>query len=306
MDLGKNPGLGIRSLHEMGVTGRGVGIAIIDQPTLVNHREYASQLHLYEEIGILPDMIAEMHGPAVASIAVGKTVGVAPEADLYYLAAYSFDPSKYSAGDVLTDYSFIAQGIRRVLAINAMLPAERKIRVLSMSIGFMPEELGYEDVMSAIQEAIDSGLLVVSTSLDTTHGFDLFSLGREPYADPDAWSSYELGRFISRDSSRVGAAMIMAFLNNCLWVTMDSRTTASPTGDGNYAFYREGGMSWSVPYVAGMYALAAQVDPDITPEEFWSLALKTGRTVWNRQTVILGPILDPAALIAALQTTDVP
>ena len=28
-----------------------------------------------------------MHGPAVASIAVGKTVGVAPEADLYYISS---------------------------------------------------------------------------------------------------------------------------------------------------------------------------------------------------------------------------
>ena len=88
---------------------------------------------------------------------------------------------------------------------------------------------------------------------------------------------------------------------NCLYVTMNSRTTASPTGAGDYVFYPEGGMSWSVPYLAGMYALAAQVDPAITPENFLSLALATGRTVFNSQSLFLGPILDPAALIAALQ-----
>lgn len=32
--IGKDPGLGIRSLHEHGITGRGVTIAIIDQPLL--------------------------------------------------------------------------------------------------------------------------------------------------------------------------------------------------------------------------------------------------------------------------------
>ena len=33
------------------------------------------------------DPDAQMHGPAVSSIAVGKTVGVAPEADLYYIGS---------------------------------------------------------------------------------------------------------------------------------------------------------------------------------------------------------------------------
>jgi hypothetical protein len=51
-----------------------------------------------------------------------------------------------------------------------------------------------------------------------------------------------------------------------------------------------------------VYALAAQVDPAITPEQFWSLAMKTGKTVeleYDGQTVPLGPIIDPVALIDA-------
>ena len=46
IEIGKNPGLGIRSLHALGITGRGVGIAIIDQTLLVEHQEYAEQLQL--------------------------------------------------------------------------------------------------------------------------------------------------------------------------------------------------------------------------------------------------------------------
>jgi hypothetical protein len=57
---------------------------------------------------------------------------------------------------------------------------------------------------------------------------------------------------------------------------MDSRTTASPTGKEDYVFYRQGGWSWAIPYLAGMYTLAVQVKPDITPEEFWDTALNTG------------------------------
>jgi hypothetical protein len=85
---------------------------------------------------------------------------------------------------------------------------------------------------------------------------------------------------------------------------MDARTTASPTGFNDYAFYGEGGRSWSIPYIAGMYALAWQVDPGISPQKFWSTALQTGRTTQiehNGKPYSFGVILDPQALIAAIQ-----
>jgi len=84
---------------------------------------------------------------------------------------------------------------------------------------------------------------------------------------------------------------------------MDLRTTASPTGVNDYVCYGTGGASWDAPYVAGAYALAAQVAPDITPEQFWSLAVKTGRNVQHKydgRDVAVGPIIDMAALVKAL------
>ena len=55
MELGKDPGLGVRDLHARGITGKNVGIAIIDQTLLVDHQEYADQLRLYEETDDLTD-----------------------------------------------------------------------------------------------------------------------------------------------------------------------------------------------------------------------------------------------------------
>lgn len=46
-----------------------------------------------EDHGIKP----LLHGTATASIAVGKTVGVAPEADLYFLQ-HGENPDKYELG----------------------------------------------------------------------------------------------------------------------------------------------------------------------------------------------------------------
>lgn len=88
-----------------------------------------------------------------------------------------------------------------------------------------------------------------------------------------------------------------------LLIPMDSRCTASPTGVNDYVFYREGGMSWSVPYVAGLYALACQVKPDITPDIFWEAAEATGVNMYedNSEIDIVGKIINPVALIESLK-----
>jgi len=292
MELGKNPGLGIRSLHARGITGRGIGIAIIDLTLLVDHQEYAGQLRLYEETNdIASRMLAsDMHGAAVASIAVGKTVGVAPEADLYYIATASF---------MRSDFCYVARSIQRILEVNDQLPPDRKIRVISISAGWGEEVAGYDELMAAVGEAKSAGMLIVCSEIDQIHGFKFQGLGRPSLSDPDAFESYEPGSFWTK-YYYTGEMRT----SDWLLIPMDSRTTASPTGQSEYVFYREDGWSWSIPYIAGLYALAAQVDPEITPERFWSLALETGRTIelkHDGETIPLGPIVDPVALIGKLQ-----
>ncbi|MFX0201064.1 MAG: S8 family serine peptidase, partial [Candidatus Hodarchaeota archaeon] len=293
MELGKNPGLGIRDLHSQGITGKSVGIAIIDQTLLVDHKEYKNQLRFYEETDDITGgwLRSQMHGPAVASIAVGKTVGVAPEADLYYIAT--------ARGGQGEDFSYLARSIRRVLQVNEQLPKQRKIRVIAMAIGWGEKVKGYEDVTEAAQEAKDAGMLVICSSVEKVHGFRFHGLGRHPLANPNVFESYEAGLWWAkkyydgvrwRDSDR-------------LLVPMDSRTTASPLGNDEYVFYRQGGWSWAIPYIAGVYALAAQVEPAITPEQFWSLAIKTGNTIQldkKGKVIPFGPIIDPVRLIRSI------
>jgi len=292
MELGKDPGLGVHSLHAQGITGQGVGIAIIDQTLLVDHQEYADQLRLYEETDDIVGgwLETQMHGPAVASIAIGKTVGVAPEADLYYIATAFFGRS---------DFTYLARCIQHILEVNDQLPTERKIRVISVSIGWAEGVMGYDELMAAVEEAKSAGMFVVCANIEQIHGFKFHSLGRFPLADPDAFESYEPGMY------RAKAFYAGQRTSDRLLVPMDSRTTASPTGQSEYVFYRQGGWSWCIPYIAGLYALAAQVDPGITPERFWSLSIETGRTIELRhdgETIPLGPIVDPVALIERIQT----
>jgi membrane protease YdiL (CAAX protease family) len=292
LELGLNPGLGVRSLHALGIDGRGVGIAIIDQPLLTDHAEYTERLRWYEEIDPFY-CCASMHGSAVSSIAVGRNSGVAPQADLYFI----------SAGDNILTASlwqlhYYAKSIRRVLQINQVLPSDRRIRVISISLGWAPyQTAGFYDVDSAVQEARAQGILVVFTSMENTYEIGYMGLDRHPLSDPDKFESYGPSWW----ESAFYAGMMSERL---FFVPMDSRTTADPSGTGDYAFYRRGGLSWATPWVAGMYALAVQVDPSLTPERFLHLALETGRTIdvaHEGKTYKLGPIVDPQALIAALQ-----
>ncbi len=272
METGKNPGLGVRALHAKGITGKGVGIAILDQGLLVDHVEYKDRLRLYEEIH-LGDTFAMMHGPAVASLAVGKTVGVAPDADLYYIAETHAKENLGSwAGksfDEIVDFAATARAIDRILEINRSLPKEKKIRVISLSLGWMPQHTGYSDVMAAVARAKQEGVFVLSCAVEETHGLAFLGLDRDPGGDPEAVASYAISSGARRNlAMRRGSPVLL--------VPMGARATASPTGAEDYVFYRQGGISWTVPYLAGFYALACQVKPDVTPEEFWAAGLATG------------------------------
>jgi subtilisin family serine protease len=293
LELGKNPGLGLRDLHAQGITGRGVGIGIVDYPLLTEHQEYADQLQWYEEINADAADRAHRHGSIVASIAVGRQVGVAPEASLYYIGVGN------NLKEMFLKSHYEAQAVRRILEINAGLPEGRKIRVISMSFGWGPQRAGYYDMTAAVEEATAEGLLIVCATIERVHGFDFEALGRSPLADPDAFDSYEPALWWAEDFY-AGYRF-----SDHLMVPTDSLTLASPTGADAYAFERAGGSSKAIPYIAGVYALAVQVDPAITPERFWTLAVKTGRTIelaHDSETIPLGPIVDPTALISALQS----
>ena len=290
MELAKDPGLGVRVLHEQGITGKGVGIAIIDQTLLVDHIEYKDRLIHYEEIHNKL-LNSAMHGAAVASIAVGKTVGVAPEADLYYIAE-SHAPENY-------DFTRQAKCVDRIVEINDSLPQASKIRVLSMSIDWSQDRKGYAEVVAAVERAKAAGIFVVSASLYETYNQTMFfsGLGRTPYADPNDPESYGPGASWSQ------TFFSGSFDREALLFPMDARCTASPTGESDYVFYSRGGVSWSIPYIAGLYALACQVKPDVTPDEFWEAGLSTGDQVvltQSGQSMLLSKIINPEKLIREL------
>lgn len=307
METGKNPGLGIRNLHTKGITGNGVNIGVVDYTLLVNHKEYGKQIKYYGEVNCLDN--AEMHGSIVSSLSVGKTTGVAPDAGLYFVA--SNNVTSINNKRVL-DYTSYANSIYKIIKENKTLPQNQKIRVLSISAGWCPENKGYKEITKAIEKAKKEGIFVISCNLFETYGFWTYSLEKDSYSDPDnvdSYKPYQWDLWMDMMANVDGFipyyenAFKKNFAGKMLLVPIGSRTTASPTGKNDYCFYSDGGWSTMEPYLAGLYTMACQVKPDITPDFFWKVALETGepREIVKGNHKYPASMLNPEKLIAKLK-----
>lgn len=285
LELGKNPGLGIRELHKKGITGKGVNVAIIDQALLLNHREYKGKVMLYEQLHTY-DEYASMHGPAVTSILAGDTIGVAPDVKIYYINTFFGDVDK-KTGELTLNLSYMAQAIERVLEINEALPEHQKIKVLSISRGFAKEE--NPDVYHAIEKAKKAGIFVVTTSTAENYDYEVFGAGRSSLADPEKSTSYGLPEFLIKEGNKA-----LFQTQKIIFTPMDNRTTAGPLSTQDYAHFARGGFSWSTPWMAGMYALCLQIDPKLTAEQFLETAYASGD---NMKLVQLGIETDSSCVL---------
>ena len=295
-DMHRTPGLNVHKLHEMGIDGRGVSMAIIDQK-LAPHQEYSENLAWYEEF--LNDENqqdeGQMHGSAVASIAVGKTVGIAPKAKLYYFAADLTDemaPQIKKDGDEASvrTSSYYSRALDEIIDMNRNLPDDEKIVVVSISAapGWSRNPKWWENTLERAKKA---GIFVTTTEIDKEYGLKDNGVNRDVFGDPEDPNSY------SQTAWQKGQNPSIDVQKKTLCFPMDHRTTAAPNGNDQYVHYANGGWSWMKPYEAGLYVLAKQVKKDVTPEEFFKVGLETGTYSERAKCVLVNPV----ALIEALK-----
>lgn len=282
MEKHKNPGLNVRKLHEMGIDGSGISMAIIDQ-LLSPHNEYNDNLAHYEEFLVSKGHSGSMHGSAVSSIAVGKTVGVAPKAKLYYFAADLVD-GKFENDETKRRTSrYNAAALDRIIEINKTLPDNEKIVVVSVSAS--PSWSRDPEIWEkALEKAKQAGIFVTTTGLKQEYGLLDNGVYRFASQEPDNFESYR------QTNWQTGKELPIDVQKNTLCFPMDHRTTAAPNGINDYAHYASGGWSWMKPFEAGVYVLAKQVKPDITPEEFFKVGLETGYYSETAKCILVNPV----------------
>ena len=262
VEWGKDPGLNVDILHAHGFTGKGAVIAYIDQPALP-HPEYDRENIHRDYTGDYP---LSMHGPAVLSLLAGEHIGVAPEAEVWFFGVDS------GVGDAQLRE---ADALYRVIALNETLPEGEKITMVGFSDNIDSSEAYVEEFRAAAQACAQAGIMVWFCGENGAATF----LPLAEKNDPDNLMVDQWGG--GRPS--------------LVYVPSSGRTVASVFDNTEYIYYSTGGLSWTMPYTMGLYAIALTIDPTLTQKELRELITGTARS-WNEGK----RLVDPVAFVAAV------
>lgn len=279
IEKAKNPGLGTRSLHAQGVTGKGVTVAIIDQNIFLDHPEFAGKVVKYKTFGEASQADGSMHGPAVLSLLVGTSIGTAPDANVYFAAADSWTQDAKTQADAL----------HWIINENRLLPADKKIRAVSISAA--PSGPGSiftknnSDWDSARVQAEREGIIVLDCTSD--HG-------------KTAPCYYNLDNPGSLDGCTLGFAGIspQTVRTDRLHIPTSVRSTAEEYDKETfeYQYTGQGGLSWSIPYLTGILALGWQLRPELTGDVMLGIAFSSAYSKDG------GKIINPVAFIDSVRS----
>ena|SRR5208282_406344 len=269
-----NPGLGVRKLHQGGLTGKSVNVAIIDQPLYQDHPEFAGKIAAYHDVGCESE--TSMHGPGVTSLLVGTKCGTAPGARVYFVAAPSWT----------ADTAYQATALDWIIAQNNQLPPKEKIRVASVSGApagrGSPFKKNTELWDPACERAEKAGILV----LDCTehHGF----IGPCFY---DAGDPEDVAKCKPGFPSRPGMNTSERSQGQVVLVPCSPRTTAEEYVKGQYGYQHcgQGGLSWSIPYCAGVLALGWEARPELSGQQVRELLFQSAHRTADGWLIINPP-----------------
>ncbi len=289
----KNPGLGIKTLHKLGIKGQNRAVAIIDCWNLSDHLEYHSSLKGYEEIG--ENFLNGSTATELVSSIVGRTCGIAPFADAYYYAVDTLRSKESPRGSQIN----FAKAIKKVCELHKKLKQDGKngidiihIQPALTSKSFQTDD-GYDETLNAVKEAEILGIWCnISNSFREIKYFREERVYCKFGGNLDNPNDYELTEYSVLHkiphADREKFEMSLCFPGG-------ARTVASELKMNAYNVqYCAGSLSGA--YATGLYLLAKSVKENITPLEFFEQGLKTGTFKEG-----VGTIINPVALIESLR-----
>lgn len=248
LSWGKYPGLNIDILQKYGFTGKGAVVAYVDQPVKVKDNEQYKNANVHYKNNSGAN--SSMHGPAVLSLLAGKDIGTAPKAEVYYYAHAAWK------GDQKTH----AQCLYQIIEQNKKLPKSKKITMVGFSDGIDIEEKNVEAFERAVKACEDAGIMVWFCQ-------DYSGASFIPNSDKN---NFENLTYENWDVDRGDPDLV--------YVPSSGRTTAYQEGNKSYIYWSEGGLSWTMPYMLGLYGIVKQIDPSLTKEDIRTLVVETAYT----------------------------
>lgn len=277
----KNPGVGLKELHKQDINGQGINVAIVDC-NLSKHQEYIKKIKSVSKFGHVSKQKPGMHGASVTSILAGNNCGVAPNVDIHYAAVPEGRQEK--------PFIYRIQALNDIIERNKKNP-EHKIKIVSCSIGYTDKDIDKVDSVKewteTIKKAEDEGIIIVHAK----NIFDMGFIGGGAFNNPDDPDDYNQWLYLNEQNPETIEATKSLIILPC-----DHRTTASHKSKDSYRHTGGGGISWAIPYLAGIFSLALQSNPNLTKEEIVQTIKDTATT--NKKGL---KIINPTEMIKSIQ-----
>ncbi|HLB59140.1 MAG TPA: S8 family serine peptidase, partial [Bdellovibrionota bacterium] len=261
--------IGAKNLHNLGVKGKGIVIAIVDSGIDYLHPDLGGGLGptfkvtlAWNALNNHPGGMDSLgHGTHVAGIAAGKN-GVAPEANLW--AIQVLDAKGYGS------LSSIVGGIERAIDFDNNPSTPDRADIINISLG---DDAGHpDDIMSeAVDNAVRAGAVVVSAAGNEGPEFETID------SPGTAALGLAVGAADLKDQiaewSSIGPVVQNGTIKPDLIAPGVDITAPFPRN--RYA--TRSGTSMAAPHVAGAAALLKSANPALTPSEIKSLLLLSAR-----------------------------
>ena len=255
----------LNTVHQKGITGKGVTIAVIDGPVdTSNPALKGANITDKSRCTIQDSPEGVRHATEMATILVSPITGVAPDATLYTYQS--------STDGTISNGSCDSNGDRLntiAALINQAVEDGAQIISISQSVSESSNELKW-----AVTNAITKGVIIVNSAGNGATDDNITQLGR--YSGVVGVSAINSDGTFASYSSWGDGVVTAAFGGP--YTTYDVNTGEPVTVHGT---------SISAPLVAGMLALARQKWPDATTNQILQLLVHTGLNPnhdWNKYT----------------------
>ncbi len=324
-------------LWQRGITGRGVGVAVLDTGVAGNLSDFNGRIvaNVVTSPGATTAGDGFGHGTHVAGIIAGnsfnralndplygKYVGMAPEANLVAVKAAD-EAGNSTVLDVINGIAFVVEH-----------KTEFNIRVLNLSLSSdTPQSYKTDPLDAAVEYAWQKGIVVVAASGNRGTAADAvqYAPANDPYVisvgGEDETTNYGKGSRADWSSTGVtqdglakpdvmapGAHIVSALAPGSAFLTLCPNCAIG----GQY--FKAGGTSMAAPVVAGAVALLLQARPTLTPDQVKALLMGTDKPVSGQagaglidveralftqtyQVPVVNRYIQPNYLIAALNRT---
>ena len=272
MKRGQNPGLGVRALHERGITGKGVNVAIIDEPLDMGHPEYAGKIIEYKDFSGEADFSSQ--GSGVAGLLAGESMGTAPGVNIYYAAVPAWD---------MYDARYYALALDWIIELNSGLPEDEKIKAVCISPN--PENplpwINVEEYLISFMRAEKEGILVLDCTDE--HGVALGACSYD-YENPEDVSlckpkgAYRIAIAPYHYDGEAKEIFTGEEPNeNMLRVPISYKTLPETGEDSSYKYRYDtkGQLSWALPYATGVLAMGWQLSPELGGDKMIEILFDT-------------------------------